>query len=170
MLKLTAHLLELAEDEAKTEGAGAPRQAILRRSVSTCYYALFHELMGQTAKRFVPGADIHAKSHALFYRALEHGRTRERCKKVAQNTLPGPESTFFGFDRFPDHLRSFAASFVRLQELRHKCDYDPLFRITKLEAAEAIASSRNAIDTLMIEGHDQRLTELLAYLLVGLRG
>jgi hypothetical protein len=165
LLKLPAHLLELAESEARS-----PRQAVLRRAVSTAYYALFHELMGQTAKRFVPVAELHAKSSALFYRALEHGKTRERCKKIAQNELPGQERAFFGFDRFPDHLRVFAADFVRLQELRHKCDYDPLFKITKQEVAEAIAASRNAIERLAIEGHDQRLTELLAYLLVGLRG
>src|SRR4051812_26895121 len=113
------HLLELAEQEANPEGAGAPRQAILRRAVSTAYYAVFHRLLWTTAESFVPARPSLWKSRVLFYRALDHGRTRERCK-LGSNPLPKEEQALFGFQTFPPDLRLFADYFVRLQELRHK--------------------------------------------------
>lgn len=162
------HLLDLAVTEAQSRGAGTPRQAKLRRSVSTSYYAIFHALMQYTAGRFVPPS--HTKSYSVFYRALDHGRTRERCKRLAQNPLPREEIAFFDFQSFPDPLRSFAADFVRLQELRHKCDYDPDFKITKQEALSAIERARVEIDNLKAEVDDFRKTVFFSYLLFGLRG
>jgi hypothetical protein len=161
------HLLELADEEARRPGAGAPRQANLRRSISTAYYAVFHELLGTVAKKFGRGV---WKSQVLFYRSLEHRRTRDRCKKLAQNPLSNEERDFFGWQSFPDALRFFASRFVDLQELRHQADYDPDTKFTAQEAQEAAADAREAIDNLRaVADQDEALIPFLSYLLLGLR-
>lgn len=160
------HLLALADEEARPTGAGAPRQAYLRRSVSTAYYSVFHELLGTVARSFVAAA--HWKSRVLFYRALDHGKARDRCKKLAQSPLALEEQAFFGFASFPDELRFFASRFVDLQELRHQADYDPDARFTTEEAQEAVEDARAAIANLRA-AQDQALIPFLSYLLFGLR-
>jgi hypothetical protein len=160
------HLLALADEEAQPAGAGAPRQANLRRSISTAYYSVFHELLGTVARKFVPG--IHWKSRVLFYRALEHGQTRDRCKKLGQNPLPNAERDFFGWQCFPSELRFFASSFLNLQELRHRADYDPDTKFAIQEAQEAVDDARKAIANLRA-AQDEALIPFLSYLLFGLR-
>jgi uncharacterized protein (UPF0332 family) len=160
------HLLELAELEAMLQGLGKPRQAFLRRSGSTAYYALFHALLAMVAETFVTQSDW--KSRVLFYRAIDHTKARSRCRLLGQATLPDPERKFFGIDRFGPELRDFANEFVRLQEYRYACDYDPEFVISRQEALDAIADARLAISKL--HGADQtERRQFLSYVLFGTR-
>lgn len=163
----SAHLLELAELELQLQGAGAPRQAVLRRAASTAYYALFHALIGTVAETF---GRSHWKAEVLFYRALDHGTARERCRKLAQKPLAPKERDFFEFEGFPEPLRLVADEFVRLQELRHHCDYDPEFKLSKDQAGGAIESARSAIKSLWADEGDAYRVPFLSYLLLGLRG
>ena len=160
------HLIELAEREAKSQGPGKPRQANLRRSASTAYYTLFHHLLATTAVTFVAAADW--KSRVLFYRALDHGQARKRCRALGQSVLAAPEKTFFGFNYFSVGLRDFANEFVRLQELRHSCDYDPEFVISKQQVQDAIADVRAAI-TKLDNAYATQRRQFLSYLLLGIR-
>jgi hypothetical protein len=163
------HLLELAAGEVRSQDVGAPRQAVLRRAVSTAYYGLFHALLAATAIAFVPAE--HWKVRVLFYRALEHARTRERCRRLGRDPLQPEEVAFFGFESFPVALRLVANEFARLQDLRHQCDYDPSFKITKAEAMEAVDAARITVDNLRGAGTVNLEPRLfLSYLLFGLRG
>lgn len=159
-------LLELAQELADPSGAGAPRQVVLRRAVSTAYYAAFHALCGHAAGTFVTGGL--RKSRALFYRSLEHGKSKDRCKRLGQNPLPGVERKFFAIPSFAQELRSFANTFVLLQEMRHRSDYDPDYKIAKAEAQEAVDDARQAMADLQSANPDQR-NMFLAYVLFGLR-
>ena len=162
----TSHLIDLARDEANPAGMGAPRQVNLRRAVSTAYYAVFHALLGNVSETFV--ADNVPRSRALFYRAMEHGRAKDRCIKLGKNPLDQKESTFFQRPEFIPELRKFANAFVRLQELRHRSDYDPDYRLTRAQALQIVDDARQAIDDLHSSEGTQR-NEFLAYLLLGLR-
>lgn len=162
------HLLDLAEQETNPEGVGAPRQAVLRRAVSTAYYAMFHRLLWTTAESFVPARSSLWKSRVLFYRALDHGRTRERCKRLGSNPLGKEEQALFGFRSFSDDLRLFANHFVRLQELRHRCDYDPTLKISKLQARQAVEDAKKAVSIFNMATPDDR-TLFISYLLFGIR-
>jgi len=161
------HLLDLAREEAGSQAIGAPRQAVLRRSVSTAYYALFHELLSTVATSFVPANQW--KSRVLFYRALDHGRTRDRCKRLGKDPLPDEERAFFEIQSFPRDIRFFANEFVRLQELRHQSDYDPDTRLARQEVQDAIDGAEQAIGTLRAAGNDIFLLPFLSYVLFGLR-
>jgi hypothetical protein len=160
------HLLDLADGESRAPLAGAPRQANLRRAISTAYYATFHELLGTAAQTFVAAA--HWKSQVLFYRALDHGKCRDRCKKLGQNPLPNEEQSFFERACFPAGLRQFAIQFVRLQELRHEADYNPDTKFTIPDARDAVASARLAVGNLRNAGRED-LIPFMGYVLLGLR-
>ncbi len=159
-------LVELAEAEINAPVPGAPRQTVLCRAVSSAYYALFHRLSALTSGTFVPASA--PKARAMFYRALDHRRTYERCRKLGQNPLPRDEKNFFGIDGFCSELCDFANEFVRLQELRHSADYDGDFKISKALAQEAVDSARQAISKLEAANDGERVL-FLAYLLFGLR-
>jgi hypothetical protein len=160
------HLLDLAREMTKRRGAGAPRQVVLRRTISTAYYAVFHALLGRTASTFVPSSLW--KSRVLFYRALDHTRAKDRCKRLGLKSLPLAEKNFFEFDCFSENLRAFANTFVELQELRHESDYDPDTKFSKDEAKEAIENAARAIECLWVaDGNEANM--FLAYLLFGIR-
>ena len=92
-----------------------PSQAVLRRALSTTYYALFHALARTGADLLVGETKNSRSNHAWrqVYRALEHGKAKKDCrnKKITK--------------RFPSGIRNFCDAFVLMQELRQKADYDP---------------------------------------------
>ena len=94
---------------------GRPRQAELRRAVSTAYYALFHAL-ALCCANMVVGATRRNRSQPAWrqtYRALEHGHAKNQCNNQAV------------IGRFPPAIRRFAELFAEMQQQRHEADYDP---------------------------------------------
>lgn len=109
-----------------------PRQADLRRTVSTLYYALFHALAADGADLLI-GATRASRSNAAWaqaYRALDHGLAKQAARR-AQNL------------GFPTDVVVFSLAFIKLQEERHRADYDPLARFA-LGDARALASETEA--------------------------
>jgi uncharacterized protein (UPF0332 family) len=160
------HLIELARDLANPPTPGAPKQVVLRRAVSTAYYAVFHSLSGHVATTFAPKKLW--QSQVLFYRAIDHGKAKERCKKLGQNPLPPIEKIFFDFETFDKEIRAFANTFVSLQELRHRADYDPNYKVGKARAQQHVENAVQAIQNLDAAEDSQR-HQFLAYIVCGLR-
>lgn len=104
-----------------------PRQADLKRAVSTAYYALFHAFAKNSADMLIgtTGAQRSNKAWVQTYRALDHGFARKACEQVRN----------LGF---PPLVCTSADAFIELQQLRHSSDYDPTFRISRAEAVGAI--------------------------------
>ena len=114
-----------------------PPQANLRRSISTCYYAVFHAL-AKTAADSLVGATKSTRPNKAWvevYRGLAHGACKDACKKAGQIA-------------FPDTLHNFSDAFVQLQESRQRADYDPMYRPTKGEALVFVALAEKSIETL----------------------
>jgi hypothetical protein len=161
------HLLDLAIFESNANRKGAPRQANLRRAVSTAYYAVFHELCRAVSNTFVPAHS--GKAQATFYRALGHRELRSRCEELARKTLPKKLVELFGNNALPIEVIKFCRTFVGLQELRHACDYDPDHVSSLDEVETAISDAEEAI--IALKQLNPRIKLLvLAYLLNGLRG
>lgn len=142
-------LLQLARRELAAGGHGAPRQVNLRRAGSTAYYAVFHALCNEIANTFWKS---NGEAWNLFYRALDHGATRQRCESLDP--------------RLAVSFQDFAHAFVELQQFRNRCDYDPVFRITKAALDRTIRDAADAIAGLREAGGDRKV-EFLAYLLLG---
>ena len=62
------HLLDQAERLTTAPGSGPPRQADLRRAISTAYYAVFHAIATDAADQFV----AHAPPPALLDQGGDH--------------------------------------------------------------------------------------------------
>ena len=117
-------------------GKQRPRQADLRRAISTAYYAVFQALAKDAADLLVgvgPRRALPAWAHV--YRALEHGLAKSACKEVRN----------LGF---PAGIVSCAGTCIELQEVRHRADYDPNSRFTRAEALDWVSRADGAISAL----------------------
>jgi hypothetical protein len=117
-------------------GPQKPRQADLKRAISTAYYAVFHAMARDAADLLVGvGTNRPDKAWAHLYRSLEHGTAKNACA-AAQNL------------NFPLTIKTCAAAFVELQGMRHSADYDPNYRVVRSRALEAIELAESAIHNL----------------------
>jgi uncharacterized protein (UPF0332 family) len=132
---LPRDLLRTATDLVNSS-RGKPRQAHLRRAVSTAYYAMFHTLAKCCADLLVGGRSSSRSEEAWVqvYRALEHGPAKNAC--MNQNTI----------SKFPKEIHDFANMFVQMQLKRHKADYDPSERIFKSAVLADISAVKAVID------------------------
>ncbi len=149
-MSLADDLLEQAELLAGV-GRGRPKQANLRRAVSSAYYALFHRLIEAAAGLFVK-EDF--SRFALIARSFDHGRMKKACTEFKKNSLPESLRLPSVPYQTPSDLLIVAEAFVKLQELRHQADYnlDRLFsrpeaRRLVQECRAAFASWKNASGT-----------------------
>jgi uncharacterized protein (UPF0332 family) len=119
-------LLEQAQHLAKREPK-RPRQASLRRAISTAYYALFHLLITEAVSNWKITAQ-----RPLLARIFEHNRMRAASGRVA--SLP-----FLDQDpAIVTHLRNVAAAFNQLYEDRHTADYDNATQWSRTEVLRQI--------------------------------
>ncbi len=111
----SSDLIAAALDLVEAGSQGRPRQANLRRAVSTTYYAMFHCLAVCCADLLVGGVGSNRSEPAWrqVYRALEHGAARQRCNRPAM------------VQQFPPEIQRFAERFVAMQQKRHQADYAP---------------------------------------------
>lgn len=100
-----------------------PKQASLRRAVSSAYYSLFHLLVADASAMMVSGADM-ATVRALFQRAFNHSAMKQAARSFAGGTLSTPWSRAIGGHGVSTELQTVARAFDNLQEARHEADYD----------------------------------------------
>jgi hypothetical protein len=106
-----------------------PKQANLRRAVSSTYYAVFHYLVHEAC--CVQFGTQHAQAPYRFVlgRAFAHTVMKQACVSFAGGTLK--DSATKGLPRNPQGkylilkaIQDMASMFVHLQEHRHLADYD----------------------------------------------
>ena len=128
-------LLDQADHLAK-RSPKKPRQADLKRAISSTYYAVFHALCGMNSDALIgTGSARSDKAWAQVYRAVDHGQAKNRCK-LAQDK------------DFPDPIKNFANAFTNLQERRHRADYDPNVSEKRSEVLNLVSIARNAVSGL----------------------
>jgi len=116
-----------------------PKQASLRRGVSTAYYALFHLLIGEAVANWNV-----VSLRAALGRAFDHG-----IMKAASNRIQDTRQfSFTGEDPgVVAALRAVAKTFAQLQEKRHIADYDNTTFWTRTEALTQVKSAEQAFNT-----------------------
>lgn len=139
------HLLDQADRLIASTGAGAARQADLRRAISSAYYALFHVVTTDAADDFVGRTHRQSSRYMLVYRSVGHRTLRRLCEDVVKEPLPSRYSRFAPEGGFGPDLQFFANTLVALQDSRHRADYDPLFRATRSNAVVTIQRGRDAL-------------------------
>jgi hypothetical protein len=160
-MSLPSGLLDLAR-RLLTLDPRRPRQATLRRAVSTAYYALFHLLAEEFAAMFVAESDVVS---ARLSRSVDHKPMREVSGRFLGGTLPEGLKPFPP-DFIPDALKRVANAFVTLQKARHDADYDRAYQLGRLDASERVRSAETAFtDWKSVRGHDAARLYLGCFLL-----
>jgi hypothetical protein len=139
------HLLEQADQLIATPGPGAPKQADLRRAISTAYYALFHAIATATADDFAGKTNQQTARYGLVYRSVGHRALRDLSDDVQKQNLPARYSALEPPGGFGTDMIAVATALSDLQEKRHSADYDPLFRVRASDATLAIVTARTAL-------------------------
>lgn len=154
----SSDLIAAAFDLVEAGGRGRPRQANLRRAVSTTYYAMFHCLAVCCADLLVGGVGSNRSEPAWrqVYRALEHGAARQRCNRAEI------------IRKFPEEIQDFADKFVIMQQKRHQADYAPEVDVDKATVSQDIVAIAEAIAKFQrVSVKDRRA--FAVYLLLPLR-
>ena len=162
-MSLHADLLAQARHLLRKEPR-RPKQASLRRAVSTAYYALFHLLVHESSKRLVSGA-AHARLRALSARAYEHGVMKQASRAFASGGLPPNLQTVLP-QGAPAEIREIAEIFVDVQEARHAADYDVTLKLTRNETQELIALVERAFQLWQTVREDPAARAYLVALLL----
>jgi hypothetical protein len=115
-----------------TLDAKRPKQANLRRAISSTYYALFHMLVDEVCRVQIGAQHGQAPFRQVLGRAFAHTVMREACKSFGGGTLKksvsqGLPATF----TIPPEIRGLAEVFVDLQEKQHLADYDLTVRFNR---------------------------------------
>jgi uncharacterized protein (UPF0332 family) len=119
-------LLEQAYHLANLE-SGEPKQASLRRAVSTAYYALFHLLIDEAVGNWSV-----TRQRSILARTFDHGK----MKSISEEHV----KSFYSSGQPSDgvQLKNVAHTFVQLQEKRHTADYDNAAVWSRTHALAAI--------------------------------
>jgi hypothetical protein len=110
------HLLDQADELAAPPASGAPRQANLRRAVSTAYYALFHAILTDVADQLVGKGQRDTPQYALVYRSVSHRHLNELCTHIAKDRLPEKYKPYEPQGGFDADLTAFARTITELKE------------------------------------------------------
>jgi len=141
-MPLANDLLWQAEHLANID-AGRPKQANLRRAVSAAYYALFHLLIADCAQRVSP--KLPRNLAPRIARAFAHSEMKQARRAISE----GHKSAILEDLQpagFSPELRFVAAQFVRLQDERHRADYDLSMTYTRLQVLDVIHLAQNTFD------------------------
>ena len=141
-MSLPQDLLALADRLAGLERR-RPKQASLRRSVSTAYYSLFHLLTSGSITLIAPY--VAATSSVRLQRWFDHGEMRRVC--VLFSTSATPTSIHRILQAAPSaDLQQVALAFVQLQAARHEADYDLGTRWTRSTALDFVQTAKDAFE------------------------
>ncbi len=138
-MSLHQDLLEQAKFLARREPR-RPRQASLRRAVSTAYYALFHLLISE-ASGLVVRDDL---LKAALNRVFTHKEMARTAKAFGSGTVPKRFQIHIPATNVPQDLRATAKAFVELQQARHDADYDIATPFTRKDALTLVDLAEEA--------------------------
>ena len=135
-------LLEQAQHLAQRESK-RPKQASLRRAISSAYYALFHLLISEAVKNWK-----RPEERLTLARMFEHGAMAKVCAKKHDdlrawfNTTPRPVRG--RAHNTNGHLLIVAKTFIEMLQHRHTADYDGSKVWSRLEVSEHIGAVTEA--------------------------
>lgn len=153
-MTLSEDLFDLSRELAERDPR-KPKQAHLRRAISTAYYAVFHFLVDQATRHVAGTSADKAAIRAFLARGVTHHGAKALCKMVSGGRWPTAVDKRLGKKAAPLQpsavLRRIADDFVLLQEERHSADYDLVRRFTRaktlieVQRAETVLNDRKVV-------------------------
>ena len=139
------HLLEQAERLTKPLTSGPPRQADIRRAVSSAYYSVFHAALTAAGDILVGRTHRSSRRYALVYRGIDHRGLRSLCADARKSPVPNKYKSYLPTRGFGQDLLTFASTVIVLQDARHEADYDPRRRFRASEAKLTVDLARTGL-------------------------
>src|SRR5260370_34271548 len=131
-MRFADDLLEVAHDLASKDAIN-PKQASLRRAVSTAYYALFHLLIDEAVSKWAI-----ERQRSILARTFEHGKMKGICDGVLKSVKSGGS--------VPPELNTVAHNFIQLQQHRHTADYDNSKQWSRTETLNVLTLATDAFN------------------------
>ncbi|MFH1343317.1 MAG: hypothetical protein ABIL01_19225 [Pseudomonadota bacterium] len=136
MSVLEDRLITVARDLCQRTGK-RPREAFMRRAVSSAYYAVFHALCRLCADTIIGGTHHKTQAWGRVYRGVSH----TGAKAVLTNSKE--------LTAFPAEVADFGVAFVLLQKEREQADYSPgPFEKYFADTESLVGQAADAIATL----------------------
>ncbi|MCR4318133.1 MAG: hypothetical protein NUW37_17445 [Planctomycetes bacterium] len=146
-MDLYEDLIEQAEALA-TKDRRKPKQANLRRAVSSMYYALFHFLVDQTCQIMLGSSNSQTPYRHVLGRAFVHTVMKQACTSFGGGTLK--DSVIKGLPRnksgnyvIPPEIQKIASLFTEIQDWRHLADYDLSEKFIRSDVLTLIEQSKH---------------------------
>lgn len=165
-MSLDEDLLEQAAHLARRDPT-RPKQANLRRAISTAYYALFHLLVREATSALVTDPGL----RKLVPRAFDHGDMKRACQPFAAGHLPDHYRAVAGTTPpvVPDDLRTVAEAFSEPQQTRHEADYNVAGTFNRPDSLALVRQARDAFEAWQRVRSQPVATVFLLSLLLGSR-
>jgi hypothetical protein len=160
-MSLAEDLFEQADHLASWDPR-RPKQASLRRAISTAYYSLFHLLCGEATAALVSGEEF----RTLLARAFSHTDMKKACRPFAAGHLPDHLLGIAGTIVPPD-LQRVAKTFIDLQEARHEADYNLGRAYNRPDIMSLLQTTREAFDAWRRVRSEAAAKVFLVSLLIG---
>lgn len=142
-MSFPSDLLEQARHLANREPK-RPKQASLRRAVSTAYYAIFHLLSIETAKNWKRPAERPTVARMLDHTPMVRVCTAKRDELNAYfKTRPAAGHALDVLK----HLHVITNTFVDMLQHRHTADYDSSTKWSRTDVLEKIESVEAAFQS-----------------------
>lgn len=119
--------------------------ALVRRSISTSYYALSHFLLDEASQRIVGTTADLLKRRRVTARAFTHTGMRQALERVQKAQVQPTLQAYLGVAVPPAFARSMAQTFSRAQDQRHEADYDLNAALSETDALILAAEIETAI-------------------------
>jgi len=135
-MRFANDLLEQSHHLANREPK-RPKQASLRRAVSTAYYALFHLLIEETTRNWKRPGERHTLARMFEHTLMGKVCATKRDELSAYFKTHPPAGPQLEVSR---HLLVVTETFVRMLQHRHTADYDGSTKWTRTDTLEKIES------------------------------
>lgn len=169
------NLLAAARDLANFDPR-RPRQASLRRAVSTAYYSVFHLLIRDAVSAHVGFGPTrtHREIGETVARWFTHARMADVCAQFAgpavssklRRALPKTAGAASSV-AVSSSLQSVARAFIQLQQARHDADYDLSKGFTRQSALTLVDQAEQALNNWSASATDPFRPVFLLLLLTG---
>jgi uncharacterized protein (UPF0332 family) len=143
-------LLQQAYDLASKELTD-PKQASLRRAVSTAYYALFHLLIDEAVSKWTV-----ERQRSILARTIEHSKIKGICDEVLKIVKSG--------GNVPPELSTVAQNFIQLQQHRHTADYDNSRKWSRTDVLNVLTLATDAFNAWLAIGVQDMAQDFLLQL------
>ncbi|MBA3391188.1 MAG: hypothetical protein H0T89_01025 [Deltaproteobacteria bacterium] len=136
-MSLAEDLLAQAKHLAELERR-RPKQASLRRAISTAYYSMFHLLVDEATMLVVPTAALRAAAA----RSFDHKALKNAAKLVG-GAYRGQANWLGAYMRgsISDELAGVCDAFVELQDQRLTADYDTSVSFTRAQVSSRVGAT-----------------------------